>query len=282
MRPVNSENSDKLEGSEKLEKLEKSKKSKNCVIEQVHSETPLIRTFTLDPDRSLNPTPGQYMMLWIRGVDEIPMSFSGQQSITVQSVGEATEALFRLGAGSSVGVRGPLGNGFVLSGRRILLIGGGVGVAPLAFLGERAIAEGFEVTSLLGFRSKADAIFLDRFEALGGCVVTTDDGSLGIHGRVSAGLKEFNLFDFDQIYLCGPEVMMWDIISRTREHSGKIQACINRYFKCAIGVCGSCCMDPDGLRVCVEGPVVRADRLLESEFGRYRRGPSGEKGPCRG
>jgi dihydroorotate dehydrogenase electron transfer subunit len=252
----------------------------NCIIEGVRSEAPLIRTFRLE--KNLDPVPGQYVMIWIRGVDEIPMSFSGPNTITVQSIGEATSALFSLSAGSTVGLRGPLGNGFVLRGKRILLIGGGVGTAPLAFLGEQAKEAGCEVASLLGFRSKDDLIFQDRFESLGDMIITTDDGSLGIHGRAAAGLKELNLYDWDQIYLCGPEMMMWDIISRTREHAQKIQACINRYFKCAAGVCGSCCLDPDGIRVCVEGPVIMADRLLESEFGRYRRGPTGGKGPCRG
>jgi len=252
----------------------------NCIIEEVHSEASMIRTFRLD--RNLDPTPGQYVMVWIRGVDEIPMSFSGPQTITVQSVGEATDALFSLGRGSSVGLRGPLGSGFILQGKKILLIGGGVGTAPLAFLGEQARGAGIEVASLLGFRSKDDLIFQERFGALGDTIITTDDGSMGIQGRVAAGLKELNLFDYDQIYLCGPEMMMWDIISRTREHANRTQACINRYFKCAAGICGSCCLDPEGLRVCVEGPVIMADRLLESEFGRYRRGPTGGKGPCRG
>jgi len=252
----------------------------SCVIEEVRSEAPLIRTLRLE--KKLDPAPGQYVMVWIRGVDEIPMSFSGPDTITVQSVGEATAALFKLGAGSTIGLRGPLGNGFVLRGKRILLIGGGVGAAPLAFLGEMALEAGIEVASLLGYRSEADLIFRDRFEALGETIITTDDGSLGIHGRAAAGLKELNLYDFDQIYLCGPEMMMWDIISRTREHAEKTQACINRYFKCAAGVCGSCCLDPDGIRVCVEGPVIMADRLLDSEFGRYRRGPTGGKGTCRG
>jgi dihydroorotate dehydrogenase electron transfer subunit len=255
-------------------------RSINCIIDEVRCEAPLIRTLRLD--KNLDPAPGQYVMLWIRGVDEIPMSFSSPNTITVQSVGEATRALFSLGAGSSLGLRGPLGNGFVLQGKRILLIGGGVGTAPLAFLGEQARAAGMKVASLIGFRSKEDIIFQERFEALGDAIITTDDGSLGIQGRAFAGLKELNLFDYDQIYLCGPEMMMWDIISRTREHASKIQACINRYFKCAAGICGSCCMDTQGVRVCVEGPVLMADRLLDSEFGRYRRGPTGGKGPCRG
>ena len=105
----------------------------NCIIEEVRSEAPLIRTFRLD--RNLDPAPGQYVMVWIRGVDEIPMSFSGPHTITVQSVGEATETLFRLGAGSSVGLRGPLGKGFILRGKRILLIGGRRGDCPPGFFG---------------------------------------------------------------------------------------------------------------------------------------------------
>ena len=252
----------------------------NCIIQEVVSETPLIRSFRLD--KQLDPAPGQYVMVWIRGVDEIPMSFSGPDTITVQSVGEATKALFSLGAGCSIGLRGPLGNGFKLRGENILLIGGGVGTAPLAFLGEQAKKANVKVTSLLGFRSKDDLILLDRFDALGDTIITTDDGSMGIHGRVATGLERLDPAEFSQIYLCGPEMMMLDIISRNQRHAAKIQACINRYFKCAIGICGSCCLDPSGTRICVEGPVVMADSLLESEFGKYKRGPSGGKGLCRG
>ena len=129
----------------------------NSIIQEVISEAPLVRTFRLD--RDLDPAPGQYVMVWIRGVDEIPMSFSGPDTITVQSVGEATQALFQLGAGDSLGLRGPLGNGFILRGEKILLIGGGVGTAPLAFLGEQARSQGLEVTSLIGFRCQEDLIF---------------------------------------------------------------------------------------------------------------------------
>lgn len=252
----------------------------NLIIREVRSENSQVKTFRFD--RSLDPMPGQYMMLWIRGVDEVPMSFSGPDQITVHCVGEATRALFRLGVGDSVGFRGPFGNGFRLIGERILLIGGGVGSAPLAFLGEHARSAGALVTSLVGFRSLNDAVFLDRFRRLGDLILTTDDGSAGIAGRVSAGLAELDLDGFTQIYLCGPEPMMWDIITRSKGHESKIQASINRYFKCAIGICGSCCLDPEGIRVCVEGPVIQADRLLDGEFGRYRRGASGSRESCSG
>ncbi|MFB3764183.1 MAG: dihydroorotate dehydrogenase electron transfer subunit [Methanotrichaceae archaeon] len=252
----------------------------NALVISIENETPIIKT--IEFDRSLGPMPGQYVMVWIRGLDEIPMSFSDSNRITVHAVGEATRALIDVHPGDSIGLRGPLGNGFSFSGEKILLIGGGVGVAPLAFLGERAKKAGIEVTSLIGFRSSADMIFRSRFKSIGNTIITTDDGSFGIAGYVSAGLKELNLDEFDQIYLCGPELMMWDIISRAKGHAGKIQACINRHFKCAIGVCGSCCLDPDGIRVCVEGPVIVAGKLLNSEFGRYKRGPDGVIGPCKG
>jgi dihydroorotate dehydrogenase electron transfer subunit len=205
----------------------------NAIIEEVKSETPLVRTFRFDRTLDPAPVPGQYAMVWIRGADEIPMGFSGEDSITVHSVGEATQAMFRLSAGSSVGLRGPLGNGFSLKGDKILLIGGGVGVAPLAFLGETARSEGIEVTTLIGFRSEKDIVFKNRLKRLGDLIVTTDDGSLGIRGFASAGLKGLDIESYGQIYLCGPEIMMWDIISRLRPHASKVQASINRHFKCA-------------------------------------------------
>jgi dihydroorotate dehydrogenase electron transfer subunit len=247
-------------------------------ILEVRQETPEVKTLCFD--LSLDPAPGQYAMVWIRGVDEIPMSFSGPAEITVHAVGVATRSLANMQPGETVGLRGPLGKGFVLRGDRILLVGGGVGVAPLAFLGEEARGGGIDVVSLIGFRSASDALFLERFSRLGRTVLTTDDGSLGIEGFVSAGLSELDLAEFSQIYLCGPEPMMWDIILRAGEEAGRVQASVNRHFKCALGICGSCCLDPDGLRVCVEGPVIMAERLKETEFGRYRRGPSGSKEHC--
>ncbi len=252
----------------------------NAIIREIRQEAPLIRTLKFD--KSLDPAPGQYVMVWIRGVDEIPMSFSRPDEITVYIVGEATKSLAEMGLGKSVGLRGPIGKGFVLRGDNILLIGGGVGVAPLAFLGEHAYNVGIGVTSLIGFRSSKDIIFKSRFERLGSVILTTDDGSIGIKGRVSEGLGELDLGEFSQIYLCGPELMMRDIINRSTEHADKTQACINRYIKCAVGICGSCCLDPVGIRVCSEGPVIMANSLLKSEFGIYRRGPSGSKGLCLG
>jgi dihydroorotate dehydrogenase electron transfer subunit len=251
----------------------------NVVVLEAIKETPTITTLRFD--RSVEPAPGQYAMIWKRGEDEKPMCFSGPNQVTVQAVGITSQILTRLAPGESVGIRGPLGNGFVLRGNKILLVGGGVGVAPLAFLGEQAKSVGIEVTSLLGFRSSNEMIFKKRFEQLGDTIITTDDGSAGIKGRAAEGLKKLDIDEFSQIYLCGPELMMLDIITRAKQHASKIQASINRYFKCGIGVCGSCCIDPDGIRVCVEGPVIMADRLLETEFGKHKRSKEGVKYPIK-
>jgi dihydroorotate dehydrogenase electron transfer subunit len=248
---------------------------KNAQIVEIVRETANVRTIRFDLD--LNPVPGQYLMVWVRGVDEVPMSISYRNGITVQLVGEATRAIFDLEVGDSLGLRGPLGKGFDLIGERILLVGGGVGAAPLALLGEAAYERGMGVTTLLGFRCCEDLIFRRRFERIGDLVITTDDGSEGICGRASAGLSCLNLQEFDQVYLCGPEPMIAEVIGRCPGMETKIQASIDRYFKCGMGICGSCCIDPSGIRPCVEGPVIRADRLAGTEFGKYRRGPSGLK-----
>src|SRR5512136_778307 len=91
-------------------------KPANAIIKEVRSEAATIITFLFD--LNLDPAPGQYAMVWIRGVDEIPMSFSSEDMITVSAVGDATNHMFQLGAGSCLGLRGPLGNGFVLRGDR--------------------------------------------------------------------------------------------------------------------------------------------------------------------
>src|SRR5512146_659159 len=101
-------------------------------ILEIVEETPTIRTFRLDTKQWLHGRPGQFLMVWVRGVDEVPMTLSYDDAITVQKVGDATEALFRLKEGDTIGLRGPYGNGWELVGDEILLISGGVGSAPIA------------------------------------------------------------------------------------------------------------------------------------------------------
>lgn len=241
----------------------------NVVITKVVEETPTIRTFFFDTSFEL--IPGQFVMVWIRGVDELPMALSYENAITVQKVGTATSALFELGECDSIGIRGPFGNGFDIKKGHVLLVAGGVGAAPLAPLAEKAKASGAEVTTLLGAKIKDELLFRERFEAVGDVRIATDDGSDGKHGFVTQLIKKSE--SYSQIYCCGPEIMMKKVLDMVAP--SKAQFSLHRYIKCGIGICGACCVD--GLRVCKDGPVFSGEVLKKTEFGVYRRNECGER-----
>ncbi|MDI6889214.1 MAG: dihydroorotate dehydrogenase electron transfer subunit [Methanocellales archaeon] len=249
----------------------------NAKITKIVDETPSIKTFFLD--LTLDNKPGQFVMVWIREVDEIPMSPSYSNAITVQKVGDATSALFKLKKGDSVGIRGPIGNGFTLSGKSILLIAGGVGAAPLAPLVEVAGGKKIKVKTLLGAKTASELLFVKRFRSAGDLQTATDDGSDGHKGPVTELLDELDLRGYDQIYSCGPEKMMSRVLEMVKgaNMASKTQFSLQRYIKCGMGICGTCSIDPSGLRVCVDGPVFSGETLIDSEFGRYARDASGRK-----
>ncbi|MDO9539054.1 MAG: dihydroorotate dehydrogenase electron transfer subunit [Methanocalculus sp.] len=242
-------------------------------VTEIDEETPTVRTIRFD--HSFTIRPGQFCMVWVPGVDEVPMGFSSANSITVQRVGEATEALTKLKVGDSFGIRGPFGNGFTPRGR-VLAIGGGVGVVPLYPLAK----EGSVKTFILGARTERELVFAHQLEDITDLRIATDDGSEGYHGFVTGVLdQDIDLVSYDTICVCGPEMMMKGILDRLdgagiASHG---QFSLHRYMKCGIGVCGSCSIDPEGLRVCRDGPVFTGDRLLNSEFGTYARDASGQK-----
>lgn len=241
-------------------------------ITRVRKETPLIHTFVFD--KAFTFQPGQFVMVWVPGVDEIPMALSGERSITVQKVGDATSALFGLEPGAKLGIRGPFGNGFT-KGEKVLAIAGGVGAAPLLPL---ARADSV-MTLLLGARTETELLFLDQLDECTDVLIATDDGSQGHHGFVTSLMDDLNLCTYDRITVCGPEVMMRAVLAKVAEKglAHKTEFSLHRYMKCGVGVCGSCCMDPSGLRVCRDGPVFSGDLLLKSEFGHYMRDASGRK-----
>jgi dihydroorotate dehydrogenase electron transfer subunit len=248
---------------------------RNAKIIEIDDDSELIKTFFFD--LSFDARPGQYVMVWIRGVDEIPMALSSRNSITVKKVGDATSELFKYKVGDHVGLRGSYGNGFTLKGKRILIVAGGIGVASLIMLAEEAASKNIDVTTLLGAKNKDELLFVDGFERAGGLVVSTEDGSLGRHGLVTDLLD--GIHEYDQVYVSGPEPMMMRILNICKSYGmeEKAQFSIRRYIKCGIGICGSCCIDPSGLCVCRDGPVFTGDQLLESEFGKHRRDRSGRK-----
>jgi dihydroorotate dehydrogenase electron transfer subunit len=241
-------------------------------ITRVKPETPTIRTFFFDC--SIFFEPGQFVMVWVPGVDEIPMALSSGNSITVQKIGDATAALFEKKAGDMLGIRGPFGKGFT-RGERMLAIAGGVGAAPLLPLARADCI----MTLLLGARTEAELLFVDQLDECTDVMIATDDGTLGQRGFVTALMDDLNLSSYDWIAVCGPEPMMRSVLEKTDGfgRAGTTEFSLHRYMKCGIGICGSCCIDPSGLRVCRDGPVFAGDALKGSEFGRYCRDASGRK-----
>lgn len=244
-------------------------------------ETPSIRTIRFAGE--MRGVPGQFVMVWVPGIDEFPMSLSyigDGFGITYQILGEGTKALSGKRVGEKVGVRGPYGNGFAIHGRRLLTVGGGAGMAPLAPFIEGAVRHGASVTAVLGARTAAELLFERRISNAGADVhVSTDDGSAGLKGLATelAG-EHLSRGGFDTVYACGPERMIVGLLGMTQGGSVQLQASLERYMKCGIGVCDSCALD--GKHVCRDGPVFR-DRDLRSfeQLGRTRLDATGRRTP---
>ncbi|MBN2734141.1 MAG: dihydroorotate dehydrogenase electron transfer subunit [Methanomicrobiaceae archaeon] len=242
-------------------------------ITDIIEETPSIKTFVFD--REFEFSAGQFCMIWVPGVDEIPMGLSSGNAITVQKVGEATSALFSLDIGDTIGIKAPLGNGFSL-GKKVLAIGGGVGAAPLRPLALKKQCDTF----LLGSRNSTEILYENELSSITDLHIATDDGSFGHHGFVTELMQNIDLLSYDTVCVCGPEIMMANVLRvlQTNNIAERGQFSLVRYMKCGVGICGSCCLDNSGLRVCKDGPVFTGDVLLESkEFGKYSRDASGRR-----
>ena len=252
-------------------------------ITRVQTEAADMVTLYFRDEPSSKAAPGQYMMIWIPGVDEVPMSLStispeGDSSVTVRAVGDATRALCGLEDGDRVGVRGPFGNGYTLVGDSPLLVAGGTGVASLTPLAETFVGRRVKPTFVLGAKTEGELVFRDRlWELLGeGLVLATDDGSCGFEGFGSdCALKQMGETTFDSVYICGPELMMISVFNEADVRGIPVQASLERYVKCAVGLCGSCAIGP--YRVCKDGPVFDSEQLraVLDEFGKRRMDPSG-------
>ncbi|KXA90737.1 hypothetical protein AKJ57_03910 [candidate division MSBL1 archaeon SCGC-AAA259A05] len=263
------------------------KKNKPAVLslKEVVEEAPEVKSFLVNCQEIASASdPGQFLMLWVIGVDEIPMSVSGAGKdgtvrLTVEKVGDATTRLHDLEKGDLIGVRGPYGNGFDISENKFLMVCGGCGTAPLAFAAGRAAEQGKEVTVVLAAESSEKLLFRRQLEGLDvDLLIGTEDGSAGVKGLATDVLeKEIHDWDFDSCLVCGPERMMAATAEFVEKKGIPIQLSLNRYMKCGIGLCGQCSMDPSGLRVCRDGPVFRYEEIKDSEFGIYKRNSEGNK-----
>ena len=233
---------------------------------------------------------GQFLMVWVPGVDEIPISLSsislgsGLTSVTVAEVGEATKALNQRNIGDLIGIRGPFGNNFEVIGKKALVVGGGMGMAPLMPLIENLFKERSSITILMGAKTRSELIFLERLKEAAQddvkLIVTTDDGSYGLKGFVTVPLRKVLSSDiFEMVYACGTEKMIHRVYSFTERFKVPLQASLERIMRCAIGICGSCVIGK--YRVCRDGPVFTSEQLrkVEPEFGRFKHDFTGKKIP---
>jgi dihydroorotate dehydrogenase electron transfer subunit len=250
-------------------------------ISQIRAENDLIRTFTFAG--MLDARPGQFIMLQIFGQGEKPFSIldvsDNTFAITVKQVGPYTEKLFTLKEGDLIASRGPYGEGFSTDLGRVLMVGGGFATPPLKFQAKRLRQLGVNyLVNINGARSTSDLLYVDDFRSL--CdrsLIATDDGSSGHMGTsvdvMSAVLEEEQ---FDKIYISGPERMAKAAVEVALLKGIPFEVNLERYMKCGVGICGSCVMDPTGLILCIEGPVIK-DTVLEKldDFGVAHRDKTG-------
>jgi dihydroorotate dehydrogenase electron transfer subunit len=252
------------------------------VIKKVR-ETDLVTSLYFDDGPCSFANPGQFVMIWIPGLDEIPMSLSiidknGPSAITVQNVGETTKVLCNSKIGDKIGIRGPFGNGYKIIGRKPLIVAGGTGVASLNQLANDMKLKDLNITFILGSKSKDKLVFEETLMKLldENLLVATDDGSKGFKGLASEYAKKLmNEKNFDQIYACGPEIMISSICKHADSKKIPVQASLERHIKCAIGLCGSCAIGQH--RICKDGPVLNSVQLREltNELGLKKMKPSG-------
>ena len=187
----------------------------------------------------------------------------GDNSLTLvyKVVGKGTEMMAKAEAGDEFDVLLGLGNGYdtSLSGERVLLLGGGVGVPPLYNLCKKLISEGKKVSVVLGFNTASEIFYADEFKALGADVtVTTADGSFGVKGFVTDAISDI---EYDYFYTCGPEPMLKAVYKATKTEG---QFSFEERMGCGFGACMGCsCKTNFGnKRVCKDGPVFKKEEIL--------------------
>jgi len=258
-------------------------------IHKVKREAYHVKTIFFEDELCASAEPGQFLMVWIPGVDEIPLSISstsnGLASVTVKEIGEATRALNRMKKEDEIGIRGPFGSHFTVMGKNALVVGGGIGTAPMLMLVTKLLNNNVKTTVIEGVKTSSEILFRDQLKALQGeygltVIFTTDDGSYGMKGLATeAAEKSLSEEKFDSIYACGSEAMICRLYSLAEKHGISMQASLERIMRCAIGICGSCVIGK--YRVCKDGPVFNSSQLREirREFGRFKRNFQGERIP---
>lgn len=243
-------------------------------VERVNEKYVLIRLTDSKPLPEMQP--GQFVEV---RVDDSPTTFlrrpisinhvdyaKNELWLLVATIGDGTRRLGKLCKGDVLNCVLPLGNGFTMPAspdEQVLLVGGGVGVAPLLYFGERIKAMGGKPVFLLGARSASDLLEMDLFRSVGEVYVTTEDGSEGEKGFVT-NHSVLSCRHFSRISTCGPKPMMMAVARYATSAGVECEASLENMMACGVGAC-LCCVEKttDGnLCVCKEGPVFNIRKLL--------------------
>jgi len=252
-------------------------------LKRVQKETGEHNTYYFELPKAAEAVPGQFLMVWIPGVDEKPISLSGigkESAITVQCKGKWSQKICDIGTGKKLWVRGPYGNGFSIEEiKKAIIVAGGCGSAPLRPLVEQCLEKGIETSVVLGAQTAEKLLFKKEYtEKLGSNLyITTDDGSEGKKGFTTDALRELVEADKpNMVFSCGPEPMMKAVFDLCEKLGVKCQLSLERFMRCGIGICGQCALDD--LMVCKDGPVFNEEQLRASkEFGKIARLKSGKE-----
>ena len=186
--------------------------------------------------------------------------------LLIQIIGKGTERLSELKKNDVVNVLLPLGNGFTIPDKgqyTCLLVGGGVGIAPLLYLGQQLVENGHKTTFLIGARTKQDLYQLDLLAAYGSVFTTTEDGSAGEKGFVTNHSLLTSAY-FSKLYVCGPKPMMKAVARYAIEKNMECEVSLENTMACGLGVCLCCVENTKSGNVCVckDGPVFNVNKLL--------------------
>lgn len=247
---------------------------KVVAVERLNAKNVLLKLTQEAPLPDMNP--GQFVEVRVDNTSETylrrPISINfvdklrNELWLLVATIGDGTRHIGAVKVGDTLNCVLPLGNGFSYpqsSTDKVLLIGGGVGVAPLLYFGEQCKARGNEVTFLLGGRTATDLLELDAFKQYGEVFVTTEDGSLGEKGYVT-NHSILQKCEFNQISTCGPKPMMIAVAKYARAADVPCEASLENLMACGLGAC-LCCVEKTtegNLCACTEGPVFDIKKLL--------------------
>lgn len=225
--------------------------------------------------------PGQFIMLKVsEAYDPLlrrPFSIhrvDGEQvQLLYQVVGKGTQLMSQMRPGEVLDVLGPLGNGFTLQPgiAQAMLIGGGVGVAPLLFWAQELVRHKLKLLLFIGGKNKADLLAVEDFRQLGAQLyLATEDGSAGHTGKVTETVKDYltsgESTAATAVFACGPKAMLAQVAGLAKPYELPCQLSLDVVMACGVGACMGCVVKAgdsgDYIRVCKEGPVFEASRIL--------------------